>query len=622
MNYVRCILLSKQRHTSNLQLKSEMEGWSCIFFIFGKSSVIFLDVYDLFMPCIFVISHIVNYFAYYIFFPNRYERIPIQYSNDLHEMIGLLLTYEDFLRPSALIVLRHSSLINHTTKNHNKFEDDSLCHSLRPSVLLGAENPKKAEENTSREGSTDVRPRAAESCTARSEERGRSLDRNITDGGSASKDIGSHSSVRVHERTRERGNQGTSSDRFAASPMTETFSVARMDADGDCDNRINPGLRTSQEKQLVSNVNENQTSTSNSLQMHQVKTSYQGSQHRDQDLCDSLERICQAAKEAVNRPMQGDDSAYDFNMAKLECACGGMSPKMWRERVQALRESEAAVREREVSVKEREREVSHREHRVAAMEREARQHLVRAQIYLRQSRPRQNAATSPHRPPSDLDTTMSADPGEVPTTTTTKLDPQRIENPFLKMRGTQPHPEKRVTFKGKSPRVKSNTLDNPRSRRKRGNIFSLADRAGPSDKTSEGTAAARLPLKTVAAAEKNAESQQENCMVSPSEQERQTQTSHPAAQPAARVVPALHLPNKGFYGLRERPRSTENLSKKPAETTGDKENKVTSGARPKKVPEVKQGLWNWKPRNKGTTQPGRRDQNQGQSRVLQFYNVV
>lgn len=190
------------------------------------------------------------------------------------------------------------------------------------------------------------------------------------------------------------------------------------------------------------------------------------------------------------------------------------------------------------------------------------------------------------------------------------------------MRGVQPHPEKRVTFKEKSPRVKSNTLDNPRSRRKTGNIFSLADRAGSSDKACEGMAAFRQPLKTVGATEKNADSQQqENRMITP-EHERQTQTSQPAAQPTARGVGAFSLLNKGPYGLRERPRSTENLSRKPTETAGDKENKVTSGARPKKVPEVKQGLWNWRARNKGVTQPGRREQTAGQNRVLQFYNVV
>ncbi|XP_047489588.1 serine/threonine-protein kinase Nek4-like [Penaeus chinensis] len=551
----------------------------------------------------------------------RYERIPIQYSNDLHEMIGLLLTYEDFLRPHAFIVLRHSSLIKHTSKNHNNFEDDPLCHSLRTSVLLGAENPKKAEENINKDGSTDDRKNVVESCAGRNEERGRSTERSTADGASTSKGCSSQSSVRARDRTRERSGQGASSDRYAVSPMAETFDVARVDADGDCDSRINSGIRASQEKQLVSNVSESQASASSSSQMHQIKNSYQGSQHRDQGLCDSLERICQAAKEAASRPLQGDDSTCDL-MAKLECACGGMSPQTWRERVQALRESEAAVREREVSVKEREREVSHREHRVAAMEREARQHLVRAQIYLRQSRPRQNAATSPHRPPSDLDTTMSADPGEVPTATTTRLDPQRSENPFLKMRGVQPHPEKRVTFKEKSPKVKSNTLDNPRSRRKRGNIFSLAERAGSSDKTSEVTAAARQPLKVVAATEKNADSQQEIHMISPPEHERQTQTSQPAAQPTAKGFGAFSLLNKGPHGLRERPRSTENLSRKPAETTGDKENKVTSGAKPKKAPEMKQGLWNWRARSKGVTQPGRREQNTGQNRVLQFYNVV
>lgn len=257
--------------------------------------------------------------AYYVS-SFRYERIPIQYSNDLHGMIGFLLTYEDFLRPSAL-VLRHSSLINHTSKNPNKFEDDSLCHSLRPSVLLGAENQTKADETTTiRDGNTDVRKNVAESCEGRNEERGKSAD-----GASVSKDGGSLSSVRARDRTRERSGQGVSSDNYAVSPMVETFNVARADADGDCDSRINTGVRASQEK-LVNNVSESQASTSSSSKM-QVKNSYQGSQHRDQGLCDSLERICQAAKEAVSRPLQGDDSTCNFNMEKLECACGGMSPK-------------------------------------------------------------------------------------------------------------------------------------------------------------------------------------------------------------------------------------------------------------------------------------------------------
>lgn len=181
-------------------------------------------------------------------------------------MIGLLLTYEDFLRPSALIVLRHSSLINHTSKNPNKFEDDSLCHSLRPSVLLGAENQTKADENTTiRDGTTDVRKNVAESCEGRNEERGKSAD-----GASVSKDGGSLSSVRARDMTRERSSQGVS-------PIAETFNVARADADGDCDSRINTGVRASQEKQLVSNVSESQASTSSSSQMHQVKNSYQGS---------------------------------------------------------------------------------------------------------------------------------------------------------------------------------------------------------------------------------------------------------------------------------------------------------------------------------------------------------
>lgn len=74
----------------------------------------------------------------------------------------------------------------------------------------------------------------------------------------------------------------------------------------------------------------------------------------------------------------------------------------------------------------------------------------------------------------------------------------------------------------------------------------------------------------------------------------------------------------GCESVREVPKTSAEYP----HTAGDKENKVTSGARPQKVPEVKQELWNWRARNKGVTQPGRREQTAGQNRVLQFYNVV
>ncbi|CAL4193175.1 unnamed protein product [Meganyctiphanes norvegica] len=165
------------------------------------------------------------------------------------------------------------------------------------------------------------------------------------------------------------------------------------------------------------------------------------------------------------------DVSIDFDNcgAKNVCICGGLSADIWQSRLAKIREAEASIRKREIAVEMAERELAKREHKVSQMEREARQHLVRAQIFLRQSRPRSNNATIPQRPASDLDTTVSADVDEMPQTTT-KLDPNCIENPFLPLRGVsqvqKQNEKKNVKFKENFMTFKSNTLENPKKLKK------------------------------------------------------------------------------------------------------------------------------------------------------------
>lgn len=317
--------------------------------------------------------------------------------------------------------------------------------------------------------------------------------------------------------------------------------------------------------------------------------------HDSSEAClgETVERICQAAR---GREVVG----------RLECACGGISTSSWRERLLALREAEVGMREREVAVKEREREVREREHRVAAMEREARQHLVRAQIYLRQSRPRQNAATSPHRPESDLDTTVSADPGDERIKTVSRPDPQKINNPFLEMRGIQPQPEKHVSFRERTDRFKSNTLDNPKSRWKRGNIFGLV----------EGKKDAREKVEDEAK-DKTTARQGTPLTENTTQQIQPPQTSDMARQPPPQ---ASEQPK-----LRMRQGSVETLMRRrSASNTGDDKENQAMGPRRKPVPELKGKLLGTRAGLKSGSKTSRERMpiRNSRARVLQFYNVV
>lgn len=176
-----------------------------------------------------------------------------------------------------------------------------------------------------------------------------------------------------------------------------------------------------------------------------------------------------------------------------KCVCGGTSLDEWRERVSAVRAAEEAVRQREMALEEREREIAKRERRLHSMEQEAKQHLVRAQIYLKQIKFRaQNVPLPPKlnhaQEMSDFDaTTVSADPGYDQTPTVAFLDTQPQNNPFLKMRQNL---NRKELHYANTNLTRSNTLDNPKSRRKHG-IYYYLERSG-TEKTQDNAEKIKL----------------------------------------------------------------------------------------------------------------------------------
>lgn len=553
----------------------------------------------------------------------RYERIPIQYSNALQEVLGFLLTYEDFLRPTALVVLHHSALVAHTASKKDRQGDDPLYHSLSHRVLLSAGNqPKKLEvvqdiEVSKEENDFETGEHEEEMHQEGKGENSNEIPKNNAQQAKESECSTNSRKLKVDKCSRDE-TQTKHTKINSTYLMAETYRISKNEdfsRFSDEEHKLLP-----YQNKLVNSEQDQDSSSNFHLPQETPKLPLKKDQ-TESALENTIEKICRAARNVGQLPDRGcskvQEGICDMNFAKLECACGGMSLKSWRERVLALREAEIAVREREMALKEREREASHREHRVAAMEREAREHLVRAQIYLRQSRPRQNAATSPHRPPSDLDTTMSADVSDDIVKTTTKLDPQRIDNPFLKMRGIQPPGEKRVSFKEKPTKFKSNTLDNPKSRQKRGNIFRLVSsepKTETKDKLPDETNI-RGPLRVISDNASTAQQQGQS--------KKSLDSPH---QPASLLNPdkKLQVTVKSSLNciLRERPRSTENLGKKSNEAVSGKEN-VSQALKLKKVPEIKPGLWSRRSGRKFTDRPGRREQVvRSQDHVMQYYNVV
>ncbi|XP_064120595.1 probable serine/threonine-protein kinase nek2 [Macrobrachium nipponense] len=533
-----------------------------------------------------------------------YESIPMHYSSDLQNMLSLLLTYEDFLRPTALMIIHHSALKARTSTKDDE-DDDPLCHSLNPSVLLNLRNKDKTSESM---GSSKE---MSEIQTLNESQ--------------AHKDSNSISTkCSVSNCTLGATNQCKNSD--SSLQLPEDNHVSSMSA------TYNVSHQESKKSETVSNSNdEYEEQTFDDISKYYEKIS-----ENEMVLDDSTEHTYRIIKEAAKPVHMRSRSPgiTELDLVKPDCACSGMSLTKWRERVLALREAEAAVRERELDVRERERDVVHREHRVATMEREARQHLVRAQIYLKQSRHRKNAATSPHRPPSDLDTTVSADIGDEGVHTVAKLDPLQIENPFLKMRGLQSQAEKRVSFEeGKTAKFKSNTLDNPKSRRKRGNIFGLVERNSENKKDSKEIATEvtepkpRIPLKPLSTDNQAKQQKQKSKFVSPQNQAKPSTPCEDGLQQgrSSRSGTKVTPNSNAAPALQRRSRSSENLTRRFLESQKNKENIPSQGTKGKQVPEVKECLKTWRTSNRGLERLVKRDGSGKKVQkvpVMQFYNVV
>ncbi|XP_068230212.1 serine/threonine-protein kinase Nek2-like [Palaemon carinicauda] len=536
----------------------------------------------------------------------RYENIPMHYSNDLQDILSLLLMYEDFLRPTALMIIHHSALKARTSTKDEEIEDDPLCHSLNPSVLLNLRNKDKASESTenTKEISEIQTHKESQVCK----------DSNSSSSNKCSSSSGTL--VANSQCKKKDSSVQNPEDNGFMSNMSATYNVSHQE---------------SPKNYSVSNSNDEYEDK----MCDDISKYYEKLSENETALDDSIEQIYRAVKEAAKpaHMISRSPGITELDLVKPDCACGGMSQTKWRERVLALREAEAAVRERELDVRERERDVVHREHRVATMEREARQHLVRAQIYLKQSRHRKNAATSPHRPPSDLDTTVSADVGDECVHTVAKLNPLQIENPFLKMRGLQVQAEKRVSFEEEKPaKFKSNTLDNPKSRRKRGNIFGLAERNSENKKDNKEVATEitetkpRIPLKSLSTDNQARQQKQKSKFISPQNQANlgapceNGQQQGWSARSRAKVAPKSNVPVP-----QGRSRSSENLTRRSFEIQRNKENILSQGTKEKQVPEVKECLKTWKTSNRGIERLIKRD---GSGRkvqktpAMQFYNVV
>lgn len=125
---------------------------------------------------------------------------------------------------------------------------------------------------------------------------------------------------------------------------------------------------------------------------------------------------------------------------------------IWLNRFHILRQREASLRLKELAIDERERAVTKKEKQLALLDRVTKEKITRADIYLRQCRETRSVASSVKniqqqhhiRASADLDTSLSADPGDtsiIPTST--KLNPEYVIKPPPFVRFV---PEKHVHF--------------------------------------------------------------------------------------------------------------------------------------------------------------------------------
>ncbi|XP_050702362.1 uncharacterized protein LOC126988346 [Eriocheir sinensis] len=381
----------------------------------------------------------------------RYPPIPAQYSDDLRDLIADLLSPQHFCRPSALMLLHHSAMLSRIGVDGGggggEVEEEEEGK--------GRDVVEKKEEEEERKGRDVVEEKKKEE----EERKGRDVVERKEEEEEEEEGEGKIQKEEEKEEEEERG-------------------------------RRKPQQEMEEEEEEKEEEEERKKDT---------EEEEEDKQHSSPPPPLPSSSSCPPPPPLPSSPPLPPSSSST-------CACGGtLSHTQWREKLLSLREMEVNVREREIGVRERERELAvrerereiemrerereleRRERKVGEMEREAREHLVRGQIFLRNARLRHSGKIGKsgkfHRYPnsdSDPDTTLSADLDESPAkVTTARPDPSVLQNPFLEMRGQVPEVTgsrgKKVIF-GDLPRdlsFKSNTLDNPKSRKKRGSIFTL-----------------------------------------------------------------------------------------------------------------------------------------------------
>jgi hypothetical protein len=125
---------------------------------------------------------------------------------------------------------------------------------------------------------------------------------------------------------------------------------------------------------------------------------------------------------------------------------------IWLNRFHMLKQREASLRLKELAIHERERAIARKEKRVTLLDRLTKEKMMRADIYLRQCRETRSATSSVknlqqqryNTANADLDTSLSADPGDTSVVpTSAKLNPEYVTkpSPFVRVNS-----ERRVHF--------------------------------------------------------------------------------------------------------------------------------------------------------------------------------
>ena len=354
------------------------------------------------------------------------------------------MTYEDFLRPTALMILHHSAVIdNNSAKNFN-FDTSVSNLDKKTEVTITKKYSHKDDEVLD----DNDKNKETSSITCNSKI---SNDDNLCQPDY----IVSNNDI---DRKLNAGEKNDESD-----IMLHNYSC---------------NIDYSRRKQTLSPVKE--ISEDESISTHSSIKTVKEVDYDDAILKETEEKLMNVSFDSSSNKnpdreshLNLVDEVHNCNQSVKSdsfcCVCKSMTMEEYKVRISALRKAEFILKEKQVALDAREHEAAKREKRIAEMEKEAKNHLIRAQIYLRHSRAKADGNCA-RRPASDLDTTVSADFGDDSVLITTAApDPNLLQNPFLAMRGMDGY---NFNFDVDFSK-KSHTLDNPKSRRKRGSIFTL-----------------------------------------------------------------------------------------------------------------------------------------------------